>query len=213
MISTRLFPPMLLVLALAAYGTAPGAAGFDCAKAATAVEKTICQDPALNALDEQLAAAYRDAGRRCPAAELKTEQQRWLKQVRNACRDAACLGQAYQQRLADLQVRQCGADVCAGFGPRLLGAWQLVSDAGSFEEIAFAAGQTPNQGRFDTWLHGHPEFIDGRWQLKACELRLIAPREPEAGAARLIVKAVDADGLQVLEADETEPALYRRIKP
>lgn len=211
--SARWLPPLLLVLVLAVQATAPCAAGFDCGKAATPLEKTICQDPALNALDEQLAAAYREAGQRCSSVELKTEQQRWLKDIRNACRDAACLAAAYQKRLAVLQVRRCGADVCAGFGQGLIGAWRLASGAGSFEEIAFATGQSPNQGRFDTWLHGRPEFTDGRWRLQACELRLIAPGEPDSSAARLTLKSVNADSLEVLEEGETEPARYRRIKP
>ncbi|MDD2761150.1 MAG: lysozyme inhibitor LprI family protein [Methylomonas sp.] len=207
------FPTLLLVLTLTVQATAPRAAGFDCGKTTTALEKTICQDPALSAWDEQLAAAYREAGRRCSAVELKTEQQRWLKDVRNACSDAECLAIAYQQRLAELQARRCGADVCAGFGQGLIGAWRLASGTGSFEEIAFSAGQTPNQGRFDTWLHSRPEFIDGRWRLQACELRLVTPGEPDASAARLTVKSLNADALEILEEGETEPARYRRIKP
>lgn len=213
MMPARWFPPMLLALTLSGHAAQPRAAGFDCGKAGTPLEKTICQDPALNALDEQLAAAYRDAGQRCPAAELKTEQQRWLKSERNVCRDAACLAPVYQKRLTELQTRQCGSQACAGLGQRLIGAWRLASEAGSFEEIAFTAGQNSNQGRFDTWLHSRPEFIDGRWQLQGCELQLITPGEPDASAARLVVKSVNADSLQLLELDETEPALYRRIKP
>jgi uncharacterized protein len=203
--------PLLMSLTMT-FGAAR-AAGFDCTKAATAQEKTICQDPTLNALDEQLAAAYRDATRRCPASALKQQQQQWLKRIRKACSDAPCLNTVYQKRLAELQSRSCPLEACTASGQSLLGAWQLASDAGSFEEISFAAGQTPNQGRFDTWLHSRPEFSDGRWQLHGCELRLIPPGEAEAGAVLLTVKSVSADTLEVLEAGESQSALYRRINP
>jgi len=87
------------------------AAGFDCQKAGSLVEKTICADPALSELDEQLARYY--AGARLAlvdgAACLKTDQMRWLRSVRDACRDAACLTAAYLHRLSELDALQPGA--------------------------------------------------------------------------------------------------------
>lgn len=189
------------------------AAGFDCGKAVTRVEQTICQDAALSRMDEQLGAAYRTAAMRCPDADLKAEQQRWLRAVRDVCGDAACLAAAYRKRLTELQDRRCASDACAGFGPRLVGAWRRVSEAGSIEQIAFRGGQGGSQGRFDTWLHQRPEFVDGRWQLRACELRLLPAGEPDSRATTLSVLAVSDKELKLRDPDEAGPALYRRVRP
>lgn len=69
---------------------------FDCSQAATSVEKLICDDPVLSDADHQLADAYRLLRQKRP--ELAQDQRQWL-QLRNACRDAACLRVQYQLRL------------------------------------------------------------------------------------------------------------------
>ncbi|NCA72457.1 MAG: DUF1311 domain-containing protein [Sphingobacteriia bacterium] len=88
-------------------GVAPlaQAASFDCRKAATLVETTICQDVELSALDDALAEQYQmlmaaqigDSARQ----SLKTTQRAWLKQ-RNRCQDRGCLFRAYRDRLDTL---------------------------------------------------------------------------------------------------------------
>ena len=78
------------------------AAGFDCAKAASKVEKTICADPVLDDYDSRLARAWRAAQKQSRyAKELKADQQAWLK-ARNGCDDWACLRAEYTRRLAVL---------------------------------------------------------------------------------------------------------------
>jgi uncharacterized protein len=78
------------------------AASFDCKKAATSVERQICADPKLSAMDEQLGRLYRDALRTGPKPELLTAYQRdWLKDVRNKCTTVECLREAYHVRLDD----------------------------------------------------------------------------------------------------------------
>ncbi len=82
------------------------AAGFDCAKAGTRVERMICADPALSALDAQLARAYRDGARRTAEPERYIREQRaWLK-ARDVCLahgDAtACLHDHYTRRIQAL---------------------------------------------------------------------------------------------------------------
>lgn len=97
-LGSMLIPAMLL------------AAGFDCARATSTTEKAICADAALSALDEHLARYY-SAGRMVlkeGASCLQSDQQRWL-QRRNACRDNACLNEAYLDRLAELDALQPGA--------------------------------------------------------------------------------------------------------
>lgn len=80
------------------------AASFDCSKASTPVEKTICADAELSKLDDLLAQSYKNALAIQPdSAELKTHQRNWLKNVRNQCQDVACLKEAYLERLAGLK--------------------------------------------------------------------------------------------------------------
>lgn len=87
------------------------AAGFDCKRARTLVETTICADPELSRLDSEMNRLYRqiqaetagvdgDTGRRVDP--IAAEQKRWL-DGRNECRDVACLRGAYQQRIAQMR--------------------------------------------------------------------------------------------------------------
>ena len=79
--------PFRYVLVAAAVSAAmlgsPGIAraqGIDCFKAPNAVQRTICTDSDLIALDGKLASLYRDAVKHATPAQqqtLATEQQRW----------------------------------------------------------------------------------------------------------------------------------------
>lgn len=94
---------LLLSGLLLPFVAVPGAAAsFDCAKAAGAVEKTICDDPVLSKADERLAEVYTSAmtATLAPGA-LQTEQNRWLGQ-RNKLASAALLRQAYEDRIDEL---------------------------------------------------------------------------------------------------------------
>lgn len=97
----RAIPRWLLLLPFAG---AVQSASFDCAKAATMVEKLVCADAALSAQDDVLAATYRQAASlsKPDDSEPKTSQRAWLKQ-RNACADAACIAAAYRSRIAELE--------------------------------------------------------------------------------------------------------------
>lgn len=78
------------------------AASFDCAKAATSVERQICGDKKLSSMDEQLNKVYREALATGPKLELlKSVQRDWLTDVRDRCTDRQCLTEAYQSRLDD----------------------------------------------------------------------------------------------------------------
>jgi hypothetical protein len=92
--------PVLLVAAALAAGAARGAS-FDCGKAATAVEKSICADPKLGALDEQIARAYTELLRTLdePARRHAHDYQvLWLR-----ARPSEDLGPAMTARLAALR--------------------------------------------------------------------------------------------------------------
>lgn len=102
---------LALGAAVALLGTAPAALAFDCAKAATRIEKTICADPALKAADAAMAEAYaalragQDEGQR---QAMKADQLDWLRRRELLCAggddktplpaDAACLLRETQAR-------------------------------------------------------------------------------------------------------------------
>jgi len=89
------------------------AASFDCDKAASATEKTICADSKLSKLDEKLSGAWTTvSGIKSDPAVTKSSQLQWLK-LRNACgADVSCLIARYNERLAALVNAQfpAGAD-------------------------------------------------------------------------------------------------------
>jgi uncharacterized protein len=79
------------------------AAGFDCGKAKTKVEKLICSNATVSKLDREMQSVYQDAYKRtADPAGLKLEQRQWLK-TRNACKDVTCLIRAYRTRTAELK--------------------------------------------------------------------------------------------------------------
>lgn len=99
--STIFFRMVLLCGFALAAGTA-AAASFDCAKARTSMETTICADPALSKLDERLAASYKRAQNVSGAKAAVTQSQRgWLGSPElGLCDDAACYREAFSARIA-----------------------------------------------------------------------------------------------------------------
>jgi len=83
-----------------AVGPAHGAS-FDCAKAKTTVEKTICANPTLSKLDDELDEAYKAAIMVDDTSVLTRQQSSWLKE-RNNCSTQKCLNNLYTQRLKQL---------------------------------------------------------------------------------------------------------------
>ena len=79
------------------------AASFDCGKAASEVEKIICGDDGLSRLDDALNEAYLQALKHTNIRKQTIESQRqWLKNERNACRDAESLKKVYETRIKEL---------------------------------------------------------------------------------------------------------------
>ncbi|HEY9162843.1 MAG TPA: hypothetical protein VIS94_17335 [Desulfomonilia bacterium] len=79
------------------------AAGFNCERASSSIEKMICGNPDLSLMDESMTAAYKKAvAGASDSAPLSADQKLWLKNTRNACRDVSCLKKAYQERTAEL---------------------------------------------------------------------------------------------------------------
>lgn len=97
----HLFALLLFFFAQLSY-----AASFDCAKAVSATEKMICNDPAISKLDEQLASSYKLALESAKDKDaLKTQQKNWLKQKRNVCANQACIKNVYEARNKEIQNR------------------------------------------------------------------------------------------------------------
>ncbi|MDP1770900.1 MAG: hypothetical protein Q8L15_01345 [Methylobacter sp.] len=89
---------------------------FDCKKASTFSEKTICSDPLLGKLDGALSENYKymlgsdigDGAR----SELKSTQKTWLSD-RNKCKDSQCLIDSYKKRIDEV----CEYPVISGIHP------------------------------------------------------------------------------------------------
>ncbi|MGL4431473.1 MAG: MliC family protein [Plesiomonas shigelloides] len=82
---------------------------IDCKTSSGSVEKLICSDPALAALDQKMAKVYQEAvAKGTDSAWLKATQRGWIK-GRNECWKSsdlpACTRQNYQLRIAELQVK------------------------------------------------------------------------------------------------------------
>ena len=145
------------------------AAGFDCAKAGTKVEKLICGDAGLSKLDEELNAAYKTALQGGKQADtIKQAQKQWMK-VRNGCADAACVKRAYEERLPLLKTFNVEKA-----NSRFSGQWHLElcdkkisEECGGFTVYLIQTGKnicgdhfftTPGGGRLN---EGAPRSITG----------------------------------------------------
>lgn len=91
--------------------TAAEPPSFDCNKAEGAVEKLICADETLAALDRQMADVYGAASQKAVNERppiLRAEQRGWIK-GRNECwkndEPRACTENLYRTRIAELQAR------------------------------------------------------------------------------------------------------------
>ena len=92
-----------LLVAATAFSVCSGAiaASFDCGKARTSVEKSICANPSLSQLDDSMASAYKDAVDR-GGEKVRNDQRAWLTE-REKCKDENCIRIQYQERTVALR--------------------------------------------------------------------------------------------------------------
>lgn len=93
--------------------TASGA-GFDCAKAASKVEISICTNSAISALDDELSRLYKQVVSAEGGKRHQKQQREWLKK-RNLCSGPECIEKLYHSRIGELRtlVEQSGLhDTC-----------------------------------------------------------------------------------------------------
>ena len=93
-----------------AQGAGAPTPSFDCAAAANAVDRMICADPQLSALDRGIAIFYASARRGPRAARTMRDQVLWLRRDRGICAVPACLLESMTRRLWDLS-GEAGRDV------------------------------------------------------------------------------------------------------
>jgi uncharacterized protein YecT (DUF1311 family) len=85
--------------------TPPTSPSFNCANAATPIEKIICAETDLIEADKLLSDDFRKLNSTLKDAQkekLLTEQKAWLKQ-RNRCKNARCLLESYSWRIQELR--------------------------------------------------------------------------------------------------------------
>lgn len=111
---------------------------FDCRKAETAIEKMVCADPELSALDEQLATAF--AAARARGDVEPAHQRAWLKDVRARCADIACLKQVYRVRIE-------------GLGRPLEGEWRRIGGTRHDAGVLRISGVTATAVEFALVAH------------------------------------------------------------
>jgi uncharacterized protein len=106
---------------------APGPPAFDCSRARRLTEIAICRDPRLGSCDRMLNVAFYEAQARAGrgAVALRRDQEAWLAR-RDACAGAGgqgpaavadCIGRAYDERIAELEVVQTQAPIAAPVSP------------------------------------------------------------------------------------------------
>jgi|GEM_PF-6062412 len=94
-----------VIIGFAALATSAHSTSFDCQKAQSYREITVCSDPELANLDDKLNTVYLEKVEQAKAsgsdATLRQSQRDWMKSA-NECADSACLSQAYQDRISQL---------------------------------------------------------------------------------------------------------------
>ncbi len=78
---------------------------FDCTKATTPVANAVCTDPKLALADFRLDDIYVRVMNANPSSKprIRSSQQEWIRNIRDRCRDRACLLAAYLARIQELQ--------------------------------------------------------------------------------------------------------------
>jgi uncharacterized protein len=84
-------------------GSAAAQASFDCSKATTPTELTVCGDPSLASIDRQLDVAYNSAlANAANDRALRQSQRDWLADLQLCGEDPFCIEESYADRIAVL---------------------------------------------------------------------------------------------------------------
>lgn len=183
--------------------TAGLAAGFDCKTATSDVEKQICSNEQLSALDDALNRQFREVLEKTDDRKtLVKEQKAWI-QERNKCVDTKCLQKMYENRQASLK----SLTPCPIQERDLLGHWAAKSEQ-DFEEMLFEIRD--NKRLFLSWRHHRPE-MPGVWTFQKCEIHIRHIGDPKLSFEYAVVKHAGRV-LQLRELNGKEILSYMKIK-
>jgi uncharacterized protein len=131
-----------------------GAASFDCAKAGTPFEKTICSNPNLSSLDDRVAQLYGAAkASSTNPDQLKAEQINWIKEARTCGTDVLCIEVAYRKRAIALTPLPMATSPLPQAAPTTPTATQLTcSDTSAYMQM-------PNGNKKDLGVEGSKPYI------------------------------------------------------
>jgi uncharacterized protein YraI len=92
-----------IIIAFMLHHQSADAASFNCSKAGSGYEKTICKNPNLSALDDNMAKLYSEAIKSSGIPDqIKKSQLNWIKGASNCATDTVCIERAYQSRIGEL---------------------------------------------------------------------------------------------------------------
>lgn len=126
-------------------------ASFDCKKAKSFAEKSICSDAELSALDEALSLEFKETMSRSLKPDVvKKAQLDWVKNSRDKCKDIDCMKASYRKRIADLSQteKESGNFNIAGRYKFIEGdskGYMIVEPAGKYYIIKFETTYIPRQ--------------------------------------------------------------------
>jgi len=184
---------VLFAVVEAAPALAQGGPSFDCAKASTPVERTICRSAELAKADRDVATTYAALAAKLSGAakdHLVKDQQRWVGNRNRACtgEDAAtCLKSRYENRLALL--KEFGA-----------GAYPFVSE----QAIVRAGKVKATRYRIDA---SYPQFDGPSINFTALNAKFASTAKEAAGEA--VPKADIGDDVDQTWSYEQSFAIHR----
>jgi uncharacterized protein len=126
-------------------------ASLDCARAHSATNRLICGTPELAALDRRLGDVYLSLKGQggTDIKALAADENDWLKDVRDRCADAACLGAVYRKRIDELLDRSRRQASPASYDETR----PFPADAALWNEVVSVVG-TSCAGDYDRQLTG-----------------------------------------------------------
>lgn len=101
------------------------------------------------------------------------------------------------------------AEQCPATEKSLLGAWELKSKAGFFEQMSFEI--EGKQKIFNSWLHQRPEILGGTWRLENCVIFIADPALKNFSVDFVVLKA-SKNRMDVREVGESDVSVYQRIE-
>lgn len=202
-----------LILALLIASPLAHATSFDCKKASTFVEKTICANPLLGKLDDALTENYgamlaTDLGD--GGASLKKEQRAWIAQ-RNKCTTDQCLVDLYRKRVDDV----CEAPVVSGVHASCVQSSDITAGPASASTPANASAK--DNPVLESWAKTctpltAPTGLDGQIRAGNVTVRgvkVAAVDTADGGASSLVSVRLD---VPVADFKAKNPDLAKTIK-